>query len=83
MKLRHILMLSVPLMLAACNKNPLEVTVSNCPSVAVVGDIGTLVRFDGMGQDSDNLVMTASITNVAIDCSQRKKKPITNYPRKN
>lgn len=59
------------LVLASCaNKNPLVVTVSHCPAVVVVGDVGTLTRLAGSNQNIDDVVFSASILNVNISCTE-------------
>ncbi|GHF30048.1 hypothetical protein GCM10017044_26740 [Kordiimonas sediminis] len=58
------------LLVAACNKNPLEVIVSRCPAVAVVGDTGTLTRFSGEGRQPSDVAFTASIMNVNLSCTE-------------
>ncbi len=58
--------------LAACASNPLEITVSRCPAVAVVADTGTLTRFDGEGRTTDDILFTASISDVNVTCNQEE-----------
>ncbi len=58
------------LALAACADNPLEVTISRCPAVAIVGDTGTLTRFDGEGRTADDVMFTASISDVGVSCTE-------------
>jgi len=70
MTFRFVAALVLALALAACNKNPLEVTISRCPAVAVVGDTGTLTRFDGGGRTADDVMFTASINDVNVTCSE-------------
>ncbi len=57
-------------LVAACNKNPLEVTVSRCLAVAVVGDVGTLTKFRSNGQTSEDVEFTASIRDVQSSCTE-------------
>ena len=57
-------------MLAACASNPLEVTISRCPAVAIVGDTGTLTRFSGEGRTDEDVLFTASISDVAVSCDE-------------
>lgn len=69
MSVRAVLMGGLLLALGACaNNNPLEVTVSRCPAVAVVGDAGTMTRFRGEDRTVDDVAYTASILNVKMDC---------------
>ncbi|TNE61847.1 MAG: hypothetical protein EP335_14225 [Alphaproteobacteria bacterium] len=68
MSVRIVLLALVSLAVAACSRNPLEVVVSNCPAVAVVGDAGTLTRFRGDGRTTDDVAFTASIMNVQSSC---------------
>lgn len=70
MPMRTFLFLGLVLLLAACNRNPLEVVVSRCPAVAVVGDIGTMTRFAGDGQSQDDVDFTAAITDVRSGCTE-------------
>ncbi len=58
------------LIIAACNRNPLEVVVSRCPAVAVVGDLGTFTKFEGSGQTTDDVAFTASILQIQSECSE-------------
>lgn len=57
-------------LLAACATNPLEVTVSRCPAVAVVGDTGTITRFGGEGRTTEDVMFTASISDVSVACDE-------------
>lgn len=71
MSVRSVLLLGLVFFLAACgNKNPLEVTVSRCPAVAVVGDAGTLTRFKGDGRNVEDVAFTASIMDVRLTCEE-------------
>jgi len=56
------------LLVAACNKNPLEVTVSRCFGVAVLGDVGTMTKFKGVGRTTEDVAFTASIMDVSSSC---------------
>jgi len=67
---RFITTLVLALTLVACNNNPLEVTISRCPAVAVVGDTGTLTRFNGNGRTADDVMFTATISDVEVSCSE-------------
>jgi hypothetical protein len=58
------------LVVAACNRNPLEVTVSRCPAVAVVGDLGTYTKFEGVGQTTEDVAYTVSILRVRGNCEE-------------
>ncbi len=70
MNSRFITTLVLALTLVACNNNPLEVTISRCPAVAVVGDTGTLTRFNGDGRTADDVMFTATISDVEVSCSE-------------
>ena len=71
MSVRVVLLLALSLFVAACgNRNPLEVTISRCPAIAVVGDAGTLTRFGGEGRMVDDMTFTASINDVTMDCAE-------------
>ena len=67
---RFIPTLVLALTLVACNTNPLEVTISRCPAVAIVGDTGTITRFDGDGRTADNVMFTATISDVDVSCNE-------------
>lgn len=58
------------LALAACAQNPFEVEISRCPAVAVVGDAGTWTRFEGEGRSVEDVLYTASISDVEIVCEE-------------
>ena len=70
MSVRLVFLSALLLMLAACGRNPFEVTVSRCLAVAVVGDVGTLTRFDGTGQTTGDVEYTASIMDVESSCDE-------------
>ncbi len=70
MSIRLILASALMLFVAACNRNPLEVTVSRCLAVAVVGDIGTLTKFSGSGRTTEDIEFTASIRDVRSSCEE-------------
>lgn len=63
-------LLALASFLASCASNPLEVTISRCPAVAVVGDTGTLTRFSGEGRTDEDVMFTASISDVAVSCQE-------------
>ena len=63
-------LLALASFLASCADNPLEVTISRCPAVAVVGETGTLTRFNGSGRTDEDVVFTASISDVAVSCEE-------------
>jgi len=69
MKLRFALVAMVGLMVNACSKDIFEVTVSPCPALSVVGDIGTLTRFVGEGRNTEDVAFTATATNAQINCT--------------
>ncbi len=68
MRFRSFVFLLLCLGVAACNRNPLEVIVSRCPAVAVVGDAGVVTRFSGAGRDTDDVAYTATILDVRSSC---------------
>ena len=70
MSLRLVIMTALLLLLAACNRNPFEVTVSRCLAVAVVGDVGTLTKFKGEGTTTGDVEFTASIMDVESRCEE-------------
>lgn len=63
--------------LVACNSNPLEVVVSRCPAVAIVGDAGVFTRFEGAGRSIEDIAYTATLTNLQNGCEQ--KDDVTNW----
>lgn len=68
MSVRFVFLSALLFMLAACARNPFEVTVSRCLAVAVVGDVGTLTRFSGPGTTTGDVEFTASIMDVTSTC---------------
>lgn len=70
MKTRLLVICALASFLAACASNPLEVTISRCPAVAIVGDTGTLTRFEGEGRNTDDVLFTASISDVSVSCNE-------------
>lgn len=72
MKSRILFASAATMLLAACNTNPLEVIVSRCPAVAVVGDTGTWTEFkdETKGKTQDNLAFTASIVELEQFCDE-------------
>ncbi len=73
MPLRLVLMTTICLVLASCsNRNPLEVTISRCPAIAVLGDVGTLVKFNGDGRLNDDVAFVSTISDLKIECNTGK-----------
>lgn len=72
MKLHFALLAAFSMMTAACTSNPFEVTISNCPAMAVLGDVGTVTRFVGNGRDVADVAYTASISSAVQDCTEHK-----------
>jgi len=70
MSVRLVILSALLLLLAACGRNPFEVTVSRCLAVAVVGDVGTLTRFNGAGYTTGDVEFTASIMDVESSCDE-------------
>ena len=60
----------VAVVLAGCNKNPLEVTVSRCPAAAVVSKTGTVTRFAGDERRDVDVTFNAVMTGVRVECQQ-------------
>lgn len=57
--------------LSACARNnPFEVTVSHCPAVSVMGDMGTYTRIKGDTGLADDIEYTATVLNVRSSCDQ-------------
>ena len=67
---RFVFVSALLLTLVGCNKNPLEVTVSRCFGVAVIGDLGTLVKFQGEGRTTEDVEYTASIMDISSSCTE-------------
>ena len=57
--------------LTACQGNPLEVTRSFCPAVAVVKHANALTRFSGPVATAENVAYTAQFASVSSDCVTR------------
>ncbi|MCH8861955.1 MAG: hypothetical protein IID51_05540 [Proteobacteria bacterium] len=55
---------------ASCQKNPFQVTESNCPAVSVVSNLGSFTRFNGAGRNTEDVAFNATITGVVVDCTQ-------------
>ena len=71
MALRIALITMMALIITACaSRNPLEVVVSRCPAVAVVGDAGTLTKFKGDSRLQKDMIFSASITDITSSCVQ-------------
>lgn len=61
-------------LVAACAaKSPLEVTVNHCPSVAVMGDMGSFTRIQGDSSLAKDVLYTATLSNVQVDCNQKDR----------
>lgn len=63
-------LLGFSLVLAACNNNPLIVTRSNCPAVAVMAHTGTITMFKGESRNQSDVMWTANISNLERNCEQ-------------
>lgn len=60
------------LAIAGCQTNPLEVTRTSCPAVAVVKHTGTLTRFNpGAEANADQIQLNASIGGLSRQCTER------------
>ncbi|MBV1901417.1 MAG: hypothetical protein KUG56_07070 [Kordiimonadaceae bacterium] len=70
MSVRLVCLSTMLLFVAACNKNPFEVVVSRCLGVAVIGDLGTLVKFEGEGQTNNDIAFKASIMDLRSACEE-------------
>ncbi len=71
-KLKNLLAVAaIGVSLASCSSNnPLEVTRSHCPAVAVVGDVGSMTRLNGDLQRAEDVVFTATIVNIDTSCTE-------------
>lgn len=67
---RFLLLALVAFGITACSSNPLEVKISHCPSVIVVGDMGTVTEFVGEGRTTEDVAYTASISRVVNSCDE-------------
>jgi uncharacterized lipoprotein YmbA len=72
MPVRVLVLTLVAFTLAACASNPLEVTISRCPAVAIVADTGSMTRFDGEGVNVENVLFTATISDVVVTCNEEE-----------
>lgn len=70
MPVRVLVLTLIAFGLAACASNPLEVTISRCPAVAIVGDAGSWTKFDGQGVNVENVLYTATISDVVVTCNE-------------
>lgn len=62
------------LAMASCTtKNPLLVKVSHCPSVAVMGDMGSYTRIKGDSNLASDVLYTATVSNVVVDCEDKSQ----------
>lgn len=62
--------LGLALALAACDRNPLIVSRSSCPAVAVATYAGDITLFRPGPPDAANLDAVATITNVRDECAE-------------
>ena len=68
---RSALWLPAVLLLSACAGNPLRITDSDCPAVAVVKNTGSFTLFrPGPSRTPEDVVMTATITGVRDNCRE-------------
>ena len=59
------------LALTGCNRNPLLVTRSSCPAVAVPSFVGSVTKFDPpQSRDADAIDVTAQLTDVVGTCTE-------------
>ena len=70
MSLRFALVAALATLVAACTSNPLEVVISRCPAIAVLGDTGTLVQFAGEGRTNQDVTSISTIGNLQIECQE-------------
>lgn len=67
------IMVAVILSVVACTrKNPLQVTISDCPAVAVIGDMGSYTRIKGDSSLAKDIEYTATVSNLQITCEQEE-----------
>lgn len=62
------LLIAAALALSACNRNPLEVTRSNCPALGIMGKANTKTIFAGEEQTTENVAFNAIITRSRLSC---------------
>lgn len=70
MSVRVLSLMVLVLTLSGCASNPFEVTISRCPAVAIVGDAGTVTRFQGEGRTVEDVLYTASISDLTVSCDE-------------
>lgn len=69
--MRSSALVALALLITSCGRdNPFEVTVSNCPAVAVVSYTGTITKFAGFNRNVDDVEFNATITNLQVDCQE-------------
>lgn len=67
---RNAAILLLAFAVVSCQKNPFQVTESNCPAVSVVSNLGSFTRFNGPGRNAKDVAFNATITGVQVDCSE-------------
>lgn len=75
--IRKLTLLGAILLFTGCgNRNPFEITISNCPAVAIVSYTGTVTKFDGFDRNADDVVYNATITDLRVDCQEDEETGI-------
>lgn len=69
--------LALALLLAGCERNPLIVSRSACPAVAVAAHVGDVTLFRRAGTDAADIDAVATITNVREDCTETGDQFVT------
>jgi hypothetical protein len=69
--------LALALLLAGCERNPLIVSRSACPAVAVAAHVGDVTLFRSAGTDAADIDAVATITNVREECSETADQFVT------
>ena len=69
---RALALLCFTLILAGCgsNRNPLQVTIQRCPTVVFADETDTWVEFAGDAMHNDQVVFTAMVSNLDLQCDQ-------------
>ncbi len=66
-----LLLVSAAFLLSACQSNPLRVTRSECPAVAIPAHVGHVTRFDpAQSRDADAIDFTAQLARLESGCTQ-------------
>ena len=77
-KTRAVLLLAALAALAGCQRNPLQVTRSSCPAVAIPYNVGQVTRFDPpASRDASAIDVTAQLTELRGNCADVSGQDLT------